>query len=1013
MSSSIPPLSPLSSSLDSSPSIERAQRDSCSGSSSSVSALLSGQDAVIRSGNRTISLFSSPETHTSYDKSPSPSPTNVNTLEGGYLSDKAATQSLFLQPLVSISSASRERESGMSVSIPPLSPLSSSLDRSPSFERARRDSCRGSGSSASTLLSKRDAVIRSGNSTIPLFSGPEINTSYDQSPSTSPTRTRGHLEILSDRAAAQSVFLQPLVSTSSAFRGRESRRAASIPPFPQVSLSTDSSPTTRSIEGVRSHRRGRASSLSSEDTGQDEHSEGYEPISTPSSSSRQAPPMGKRRVFVCTTEGGIIQTECYFEGMTCIYDPKLSKSREALLKLPNVFPRYMTCLLEQTTYCPLNQIWEVIEDVVAKEKPVIQECDQQLAITRNFKVIQSLFRLQRSVANMIHYKVGKFVSELNSENKNIPRHAIVSSLCNEAGRAKEALYTTIVTRCSQAGCSHCRGARLFDSLGRHGTNRVTPCITTQACCRLFEIDYQNFTPTFFRQCAHVANLPFYSPVARSSELPSCIRTSVAPTAARVFESLLKHPLSSLTSGYVPVFPLGVNKSAVEAVQYSDGDGGFIVIEHFDYFKEYIHNLPTQPSVVFLREHGYSLLQFRELFHDAVELAHEYEIMVDGQQSTHLRWGYEALVNARANIARSIRLWLVPTSLDASGNRLLIELFTLEPGELMPHSTGVRQLSAGLSYLTNNSPSIYKEAWTRAVALRNRIHKYNLGEIPELHPISLKQKMSPRDGQPASPFVRAEVAMTDGTMICTVRNNSNADYLNEANIWILKSTLCNAGLGLFLKPTSLFKQPICIPPKTSICVYSSQPTDLSASQITNTDYLIEVERRGKVIRYNPDVYDGQNIGRFVNQGGLLEGIREMALCCDRQQGGRGIQQGTIHKVMEEHCNTAYQILPGRVLHVVSLKRLQSSNSPTELLANYSFTYWTKYITSHCTELGFNNPIVYGLLWCYLSQNSLAYGTEDFDTSHIPNDIQSQFLNMECPFRQTQRRRDQTVNKSNEL
>ena len=47
-------------------------------------------------------------------------------------------------------------------------------------------------------------------------------------------------------------------------------------------------------------------------------------------------------------------------------------------------------------------------------------------------------------------------------------------------------------------------------------------------------------------------------------------------------------------------------------------------------------------------------------------------------------------------------------------------------------------------------------------------------------------------------------------------------------------------------------------------------------------------------------------------------------------------------------------------------------------------------------------VYGLLWCYLSQNSLVYGTADFDISHVPNDIQSRFLNMECPFRQTQRK-----------
>ena len=47
-------------------------------------------------------------------------------------------------------------------------------------------------------------------------------------------------------------------------------------------------------------------------------------------------------------------------------------------------------------------------------------------------------------------------------------------------------------------------------------------------------------------------------------------------------------------------------------------------------------------------------------------------------------GYEALVNTRRNVACSIRLWLVSSSLDASGNQLLIELFTLELGELMPY-----------------------------------------------------------------------------------------------------------------------------------------------------------------------------------------------------------------------------------------------------------------------------------------------------------------------------------------
>ena len=36
-------------------------------------------------------------------------------------------------------------------------------------------------------------------------------------------------------------------------------------------------------------------------------------------------------------------------------------------------------------------------------------------------------------------------------------------------------------------------------------------------------------------------------------------------------------------------------------------------------------------------------------------------------------------------------------------------------------------------------------------------------------------------------------------------------------------------------------------------------------------------------YDPQVYDGHNIGRLVNQGGLLEGLRELVAPSDRERG----------------------------------------------------------------------------------------------------------------------------------
>ena len=732
-------------------------------------------------------------------------------------------------------------------------------------------------------------------------------------------------------------------------------------------------------------------SLSSEPSTTDSNEHSFSP------SQRHPPPVGKRRVYTCIADSGIIQTECHFEGATCMYDANLPKSREALVNLPGMFQRYITCLIEQITQ---GHVQSILEDI--DKFSLLDEEGEPLDEQQRFDAVQSLMRLQRYTANLVHHKIGRLINSL-SEIKHIPKNHIVCSLCNEAGKKKERKYTALLIRCSQAGCNQCRDAQLFDSLGRHATVPITPCIYTQACCRLMELDYQNFTPTFFRQCSDVSSLPLYSPVVISSEAPSCVRTALAPLASK---KLKRHSLPSLISGLQPVFSLSVGKSAVEAVQYTDGDGGYIVLEHFHLLEKYLCTLSSLPSMVFLREHGYHMLPFRELYHDAIELGHEYEISGRTQQVRETNmWGYEALVCARGNIARSVRLWLVPTTLDASGNRLLVELFTLQDGELMPCSTGVRLIEAGLSHLTNNSPVLYKEAWNKAQQKKTGIHKYNIGAKPELHPIQLKQNPNScrkTGGQAVSSIITMQVQSHNESITCTVRNNSNADYLNEANIWILKSNIQNAGLGLFLKPTLSSRCAISIPPRRSICVYSTEPIKAPISQHSTTDYLIEVERSGSSLLYNPEVYDGRNIGRFVNQGGLLRGIQEMCLCCDRVQGGEGIQQGRIHKAMEESCNTTYQVSPGKVLHVVASQRLVSCYSPTELLINYSYTYWIKYIASHSKRLGYNNPIVSGFLWCYLSRKSVLYGNVHFDVTSFPETLLARLKDMECPFKQGQRR-----------
>ena len=64
----------------------------------------------------------------------------------------------------------------------------------------------------------------------------------------------------------------------------------------------------------------------------------------------------------------------------------------------------------------------------------------------------------------------------------------------------------------------------------------------------------------------------------------------------------------------------------------------------------------------------------------------------------------------------------------------------------------------------------------------------------------------------------------------------------------------------------------------------------------SDYELGSTRRGGagVGVYDPQVYDGQNIGRFINQGGLLEGIKALVASCDLKQGGN-LYQPAVAKI----------------------------------------------------------------------------------------------------------------------
>eukprot|EP00731_Ephydatia_muelleri_P021490 Em0014g81a len=75
---------------------------------------------------------------------------------------------------------------------------------------------------------------------------------------------------------------------------------------------------------------------------------------------------------------------------------------------------------------------------------------------------------------------------------------------------------------------------------------------------------------------------------------------------------------------LPVFALAAGCSPWEAVNYCDGDGGSIVVEQFPGLSTYLRQQNvTTPSLV---APWCTLVQFREAFHNAMELGHLYTVV---------------------------------------------------------------------------------------------------------------------------------------------------------------------------------------------------------------------------------------------------------------------------------------------------------------------------------------------------------------------------------------------------
>ena len=173
-------------------------------------------------------------------------------------------------------------------------------------------------------------------------------------------------------------------------------------------------------------------------------------------------------------------------------------------------------------------------------------------------------------------------------------------------------------------------------------------------------------------------------------------------------------------------------------------------------------------------------------------------------------------------------------------------------------------------------------------------------------------------------------------------------------------------------------------------------------IVTQHVLIEVASGGDTVRFNPEVFNGDETGRFINQGGLIEGLEAMCRACDRDSGVTSYVPTDVRREIARHCNVTYRLQRLTTLHVVARRELRSSSDPLELLAHYNIDYWLRYVVANMDTFRRSSQLIEYVLWTLLSEHSTSYDGRVMDTGGIPEELVEEYRDMRCPVQQRQRR-----------
>ena len=596
-----------------------------------------------------------------------------------------------------------------------------------------------------------------------------------------------------------------------------------------------------------------------------------------------------------------------------------------------------------------------------------------------------LIHLPLAIRVLADYHVGKYLNFLRGM-EGAQTLAVLGKLCTEASRRETGEYLGLLRECS---CRACRDDLEWVE-DKSTSPRIGPCRTTQVKAKVLNERYKNCTPTYLSQCCSFARAVHHShPLLHQRHVaPSRVR-QLAPELKRELEAMQRrgvHPSKSYARlGQGEVFMLD-QATALQAVDYVDGDGGYLVANLIPGLEDFLAGLGV-PTLEVFRDRRDTLVAFREMYHDAVELDHVYRRHVSRSPRS---LGVESLRLARANIATSQMVYICcDRRVDFYRKRLLVEVLLLRDNKL--RSNGEVMLSEGLSVPLNDSPVSYRSAQTEAEQHQAGVYGVFPPEVANM------ACMKPEALRVQFP----EPVVHEGEMYSVT---GNSPLRNESHVLVRESSIPGAGNGLFLRARAPSRHPgqarhdVFVQANTHLCVYSDEMiTSDEYDRLANVDYVMQ-NRRGI---FNPETFNGTNIGRFVNQGGLIPAFKKMVAVSSKLTHPGGPDWRAVESTADEYCTVKYSYRQNLGGLCVELKReTHLTDSSQELLANYSIRgYWVPYFAGKVRELGTSDDCVGAVLWCACSCGS---NWSDEDKRLVCSNLQASgltpadYANVLCPW-----------------